>query len=76
MKNWIKANLAYIFGIVVAVGIAWVMWLGIKAINGATVLAFPPALQSWTTWVGSVAAIIVSAKVLWAAAAALQKYAK
>jgi uncharacterized membrane protein YdjX (TVP38/TMEM64 family) len=74
--NSIDKNLAYIFGVIVAVGIAWVMVLGIRAISGSTVVAFPPALQSWTTWVGSVAGIIVSAKVLWVTAAALHKYAK
>jgi hypothetical protein len=57
--------------IVVAVGIGVLVVLAGIALYGGPVPAFPQALESWTGWVASIVAIIVSARVLWTTAEAL-----
>jgi hypothetical protein len=56
---------------VVAIGIALLTFLASVALNGGTVPQFPEALESWTGWVASIVAIIVSARALWTTAEAL-----
>jgi hypothetical protein len=71
----VDRGFAGFFGVVVALGVLVLLLLGVCAYFGGTVPTFPPALQSWTGWFASVAAIIVSVRVLWAATVAMQKYA-
>ena len=73
--RWVDTSFAGTFGVVVAVGVIVLLLVGGFAYFGSTVPTFPAALQSWTGWFASVVAIIVSARVLWAAAVAMQKYA-
>ena len=57
--------------IVVAIGVAILALLAGIALTGGTVPQFPEALESWTGWVASIVAIIVSARALWTTAEAL-----
>ena len=54
-----------VFLIVVIVAVVFVGWLGARSAAGGSLPAFDPALESWTAWVASVIAMIISARVLW-----------
>ena len=60
------------FGIVVIVGLVLLLVLAIFSLLGAALPGVNPALEAWTKWFASIVAIMVSARVFWAAAAWLR----
>jgi hypothetical protein len=59
--------------VVIALGVALLGVLAYIALSGGTVPQFPDSLESWTGWVASLVAIVVPARVLWSAAAWIEK---
>ena len=56
------------FGTVVIIGLTLLFLLAIISWTGAALPGVNPALESWTKWFASIVAIMVSARVFWAAA--------
>ncbi|HEY7635505.1 MAG TPA: hypothetical protein VH763_08180 [Gemmatimonadales bacterium] len=63
-------------GVVFYVGLGLALVVVI-AINESDFALLPPKdwLEKWTAWVGTVVGIVVAARVLWAGASALQRWA-
>ena len=62
-------NMSKVFGAVVVIGLSLLVLMAIiSLLSGAALPGVNPALESWTKWFASIVAIMVSARVFWAAA--------